>query len=673
MGEIQFSGLTTGLDTAAIIDALMAIESRRLEAHEANKIEQEDIRDALNELETKVDSLRDALGELADSEDLRSFSTTSSDEDMLTFEALPQAHEGNHTVEINQLANAERWVHNTGVEYAEDYIGAGTFIYSYNNQESIITTTAETTLDDLVGLINNDANNPGVTAGLLFYNEAYHLVLNGDDAGSDYEISINSTNTEVWETDSAFTVGSDNAPLNTLLTGLDQFSGELVGDESITISGTQHDGTAVSEVFTINGNMKLSHLIGEINDAFGDTAKATLVNGQIVLTDVTTGVSQMTLSLSYNPGSGSSTLTLPGISQETEGGSVSASLANFAEADFAETLSAQDSQFKVDGYPTGAEEWITRSSNTIGDVITGVTLHLHDTGTVQVSLTRDVESLKGKLDDFVSAYNEVKTFIVENTAYSQDEEEAGLLQTDSTVRNINSMLRMPLIQQTYGFLIDVDSFLMPAQIGLELDGEGMLSLNDSTFDDAIAEDYMGVLALIGADKTGSSNSNAIEFYGASSKYTGGGTYDVQVVIAGGVIASAQVKAENDSTYRDATFDGNIVTGNSTFTDDGYVVYPENGLQLSIDVSQDGTFTAKVYVKQGFAGTMEDVADQILKSTTGVLTLDQDSIENRISRLKDAIEEEEDRLASRERRLVAQYARLEKTLTLLQNQGSAFGA
>lgn len=670
MGEIQFTGLSTGLDTAAIVKALMAIESRRLEAHEAKKIGQEEIRDALSELGGKIDTLQEAVKDLSDSSKLRSYSTTSSDEDVLTFEAMANAYEGNHSVEINQLANAERWVHNTGVEYVEDYVGAGTFIYSYNNQEAIITTTAQTTLDDLVGLINNDADNPGVTASLLYYNNAYHLVLNGNDAGSDYEISINATNTEAWQADSAFTDGSDNATSSTLFTGLDQFSGELVGDESITISGTQHDGTAVNETFSINGNMKLSHLVDEINDVFGDTAKATLVNGQIVLTDTTSGTSQMTLSLTYNAGSGTSALTMPSISQRTEGGTVSASLAGFAAADFTETLSAQDSQIKVDGYPTGAGEWISRSSNTISDVISGVTLHLHDTGTVQVSLTRDVESLKTRVDDFINAYNDVKTFLVENTAYSEDEEEAGLLQTDSTVRSIGNMLRIPLIQRTYGFLMDIDSFLMPAQIGLELDRDGVLTLDRSAFDDAVAEDYMGVLDLIGADKTGSSNSNTVQFYGASSKYTRGGTYDVQVVISGGVITSAQIKAESDASYREATIDGNIITGDSSFTEDGYVVYPENGLQLSVDLTQDGTFAAKVYVKQGFAGTMEDVIDQIMKSTNGALKLDQDSVEDRIRRLKEAIEDEELRLAAKEQRLVVHYARLEKTLTLLQNQGAA---
>ena len=671
MPDIQLTGISTGIDTSAIVQQLMAVESRRLNSYEADLAEEEEVRNALNTLETNLETLQSAVEALSDASRLRAYETTSSDEDILTAEASDKAFEGNHTVVIDQLANSERWVHSSGMEYPEDYVGAGTFIYSYNNEESVITTTADTTLEDLVGLINNEANNPGVTASLLHYNDAYHLVLSGNDAGSDYQISINSSNTEVWQSQSPFTSGNNDAALDTLLTNLDQFSGTLAGGESITISGTLHDGTAVNETFAITENSKLSHLIGEINDAFVDTATAKLVNGDIVLTDHTSGVSQMSLSLAYN-GSGGTTFDLPTISQSTTGGSTSASLAGFAEADFIETQSAQDSRIKVDGYPAGADEWITRSSNTIDDAISGVTLHLHDTGTIQVGLTRDIESLEEKLGKMVDAYNSVVTFIEKKTGYDEETETAGLLMTNSTVRDIKNNLRMPLIERTDGFLIDIDAFLMPGQIGLELDRNGVLELDTGVFDEAVAENYMGVLALIGANKTGSSDSNAIEFYGASDSYTSGGTYDVQVTVSGGAVTSAQIKSEDESTYRDMTIDGNIITGDGTFTDDGDAVYPENGLQLSVDLSQDGTFTATVRVKQGFAGAMEDVLDRILKASNGALTLNQESTDDRISRLKDDIEAEEDRLTRREARLVAKYAQLESTLTLLQRQMNALG-
>jgi len=199
-----------------------------------------------------------------------------------------------------------------------------------------------------------------------------------------------------------------------------------------------------------------------------------------------------------------------------------------------------------------------------------------------------------------------------------------------------------------------------------------LSLDTNAFDEAIADNYMGVLAVIGADKTGSSNSNTIEFYGASSKYTTAGGYDVEVTISGGAITSAKIKLSSESTYRDATYSGNIVTGDSSFDDNGDPVYPENSLQLSVDLSQNGTFTATVRVKQGFTGAMEDVLDRMLKVTTGSIQIDQEHVGDTIKELQERIEIEEERLEDKEARLIIRFARLESTLTLLQNQLAALG-
>ncbi len=323
----------------------------------------------------------------------------------------------------------------------------------------------------------------------------------------------------------------------------------------------------------------------------------------------------------------------------------------------------------MDGFPPGADEWISRSSNTVDDVISGVTLHLHDAGTVQVSLTRDTESVKDKLQSWVDAYNDVVAFITANTGYDSTQGIAGLLMSDSTVTSITNNLRTSLVQRTSGFVMDVDSFLMPGQIGLELDRDGLLSLDSTAFDEAIAKDYMGVLSLIGADKTGSSDSNVVQFYSASSKNTKGGTYSVQVTVSGGAITSAKIKPEGESAYRDAIFADNIVTGDRTFDNNGTPLYAENGLTLSVDLSQDGTFNATVRVKQGFTGAMKEVLERFLKPTNGWLTLDQESVESQIENLEDRIATEEDRLSRVEARLVAKYARLERTLTLLQSQMS----
>jgi flagellar hook-associated protein 2 len=677
MSTLRLPGLLTGIDTTKLIAQLMAIERRSLNVYEGRKSMWEERQDALSTLETKLSNLRNSVQALSDADELRAFSVASSDTDKLTADASYNAFEGNHTVVINQLATAERWIHTTGKEYAEDYVGAGTFIYSYNHKETTLTTTATTTLENLVGLINNDANNPGVTASLLYYNDAYHLVLNGNDAGSDYEISINASSTEVWQADSAFTVGGGNATLSSKITALDQFGANpLLGGEHIEITGTDHDGVAITQVdLTVTENTKVGHLISEINDAFDGVAKAVLENGKIILTDDTTGTSSLSIDLTWDDNGSGAALTLPTMAFLTEGGSTSASGLNndFEPADFSETKSAQDSEIRIDGYPPGA--WISRSSNTVDDVIYGVALHLHDTTDAsgeEITLTRDIQSVKDKLTKMVDAYNFAVEYIKGKTGYNDVLKTAGLLMGDYVVSNIRQQIRTPLITQTNGFIKDIDTFLTPAHIGFKLDREGVLSLDMNVLDEAIAEDYMGVLAIIGADKTGSSDSNTIEFYGAHSNYTTAGSYDVEVVVSGGAITSAKIKLSTESTYRDAAYSGNIVTGNSTFDDNGNPMYPENALQLSVDLSQDGTFTATVRVKQGFTGAIEDALDNMLKVTTGSIQIDQKHVDKQIEYLQEKIENEEYRLTKREERLIARFARLERNIALIQQQMGALG-
>ena len=781
MSTIQLPGLLTGIDTSTLIAQLLAVESRTLNMYDERKSVWEEKKEALSSLGTRLGTLRSSMRELSDAGELRAYTISSSDTDKLTADASSSTFEGSHTVVINQLATAERWVHSTGKEYAEDYVGEGTFIYSYNNRETTITTTAATTLQDLVGLINNDADNPGVTASLLYYNDAYHLVLNGNEAGTDYQIKINSGRTAVWKSGDPFTKDSDNATLNTKITDLDQFSGSVSGGSPyIRITGADHFGVAATQTdLYVTENTTIGHLISEINDAFDGTAKAVFEDGKIILTDSEDGTSGLSITLQYfDDGTGSSLDNLV-MSETTEGADDVADLTNYAPSDFTLSQVAKDSKVKVDGFPStlpvseiqtvslsatpasgtytltyrgettasinwdddaatiqsrlealstvdsgnitvsgpiangatftfanamgdvdlvminsslkddgegditasisettkGSDSYIGRSSNTINDVISGITLHLHDTTDEtgeQITLTRDIESIKEKLNSMVDAYNDVVTFLQENTGYDADEETSGVLQGDYVVSAISSDIRTPLVALTSGFITDIDTFLMPAQIGLELDSDGFLSLDTTVFDEAIAEDYMDVLALIGADKTGSSDSNTVKFYGASSNYTTAGTYDVEVTVSDDAITSARIKLSTESTYRDATFIGNVITGNSSFDDNGNPVYAENGLQLSVNLSQDGTFTAAVSVKQGFAGAIEDVLDRVLKTTNGSLQIDRDRIDDMIDNLEDRIETEEYRLSKKEELLIARYARLESTLALLQQQMGALG-
>ncbi|MCF7955814.1 MAG: hypothetical protein K9M75_08440, partial [Phycisphaerae bacterium] len=299
---MQLPGLSTGIDTANIVKQLMAVSKQRLYSYKVQKQNYEQRNTALEELRAKVNAFSGSLAALSNAETLTSFKATSTDSDILTATAATTGvFEGNHDIEVNQLANSERWVH-SGFLFKESPVGSGTFIYSYNHEEVVINTDASTTLEDLAGLINNDTDNPGVTAALLEYDNGndgvFHLMISGNDAGSDYQITVNSSTTQVLSANAKLEVDSENASLSTKIVDLDQFSGTLIGTEKITITGTDKSGAAITQKdLDITGDMTVGHLIDRINDAFEGIAKAEFKEGKIILTEDSGGVSLTSMSL----------------------------------------------------------------------------------------------------------------------------------------------------------------------------------------------------------------------------------------------------------------------------------------------------------------------------------------------------------------------------------------
>lgn len=789
MGELRFPGLATGIDTAALIKQLMIINSRRLATYQVQKTEYDDQTTALSELRSKVSALQSAASALSDADDLDIFSTSTSDSDILTVGASSDANPGSHSIEVNQLATTETWIQDTSTfDYKTDYVltddSDGVFIYSYNNVERTITAVKNvTTLEDFVNLINNDEDNPGVTASLLKQGGKYHLMLSGQQTGEDYQITINASSTEVWKPDTGesyhtFTDDEANAGLATKITELDQFSDTLGASDKITISGKNHSGTDLPDKdLSITANTTVGHLIDAINEQFDGVATATLVNGQIWLTDNTNGSSGLEIGLIFT---GDATLNLPTMAVSIEGGTAySESLASLASTSFIETQDAQSSKTKIDGYPaatvdevqtlsivgtptsgdfkltlngettiaiaynapaTGANSiqaaleglasvsatdvtctggplpgdititfggdlagmditnmtvsdstldagvvsviettkgndgWIDRNSNSVTDALTGITLNLQDVTEaetpIKITISRNTGSVSKKIQTMVTAYNALIAELKTKTEYDAEAKKMGILSKDIAISFIKTQTRDPFIGIADGFVDTIDDFVWASDIGLSIDGTGMMEFDTDEFNDAINDNFDAVLELLGATKSGNSSDTMIQFYGASDKYTTAGTYDIEVDIESNAITGVRIKLSSESTWRTAPWPDNFVTGNSDFDDNGDPLYPENGLQFTVDPNQpDETYEATINVKQGMAGALEDLLDEILE-TDGRLDISKDILDDRITAMDRRIENEENRLNNEEKRLIAKYARLEKTLAMMQQQMGA---
>lgn len=96
--------------------------------------------------------------------------------------------------------------------------------------------------------------------------------------------------------------GGNPATAATTLNSLDLNSVDYIAGDSITISGTDHDGSPVSTTFAVTGATTMSDLVTAIDTAFAGATASLGADGRIVLTADTAGPSFLSLGLSDTAG-----------------------------------------------------------------------------------------------------------------------------------------------------------------------------------------------------------------------------------------------------------------------------------------------------------------------------------------------------------------------------------
>ncbi|VAW53099.1 Flagellar hook-associated protein FliD [hydrothermal vent metagenome] len=258
---------------------------------------------------------------------------------------------------------------------------------------------------------------------------------------------------------------SSNEVLNT-----DTFGG-TAGD-SLTIQV----GALATDTITID--LSTSMTLRDIRDAINDDAaanpgvQATVINGdngnqKLIFTADNSGADNA-LTLSY-------------------GGAITATTLNMQTLNnIAGDTSLLDSEFIVDGFN------ITRSSNNVGDVISGVTLNFvsADPGsTYTVGIERDLESVETSVQAFADAFNALRSSI-KDLRLGQLEADSSLL---SIERRVFAVLNAPATDGTFSVLSD---------IGLSMQKDGTMSLANTDLQAALQTDFDGVAQLFASDTQG---------------------------------------------------------------------------------------------------------------------------------------------------------------------------
>ncbi len=147
---------------------------------------------------------------------------------------------------------------------------------------------------------------------------------------------------------------------------------------------------------------------------------------------------------------------------------------------------AIDAAFTVNGLP------ITSSSNTVTDVVAGVTLSLNrrdPATTVTVGVTRDNDKSKDLVKKFATAYNDIVTFAKDqSTAAIAGKASIG---RDPLLRGLREGLRQASLAQYGG-----GTATRLAEIGLGFDISGKMVLDDAVFDNVMRQSPTAIQTLL---------------------------------------------------------------------------------------------------------------------------------------------------------------------------------
>ena len=201
--RLTFSGLASGIDTAAIIEGLLGVERIPLQRVQAQRSAVEQQQGLIRQLNTlllglrtaaqAVDNRSDTLASTSPSEELLATAATSSSEALLQVVSDGNAAPGTFSVRVDQLASAARRV-SAGFASADEIVGqvGETLDIDTGAGTPISIELGAATLTELRDLINSDPANDGrVRASLLDDGVGVvRLVILGTQVGAANDVDV---------------------------------------------------------------------------------------------------------------------------------------------------------------------------------------------------------------------------------------------------------------------------------------------------------------------------------------------------------------------------------------------------------------------------------------------------------------------------------------------------
>ncbi len=375
-------------------------------------------------------------------------------------------------------------------------------------------------------------------------------------------------------------------------------STEIIGTGTIDIRFGSISGPGFSS-FSVNpdksnasitvdsSNNTLAGLKDNINDGdYGVTAS--IINDgsgyRLTLTSDDTGVdSAMEISI-----------TDTGDGNDLDSSGLSALAYNASTTNLSETQTAANAVLSINGLV------VSSASNTLDEVIEGVTLTVKETtsSSVTLNLSESNSALGKSIRSVVSSYNDMMGELSQLSHAGSDTTSAGLLVGDASLRNFISGIRRLMTSQISGLDGSITAL---ADMGITTASDGSLSIDESTFSAALADNPTGALALFAP--VGQIDDSLIKFNSADDS-NDAGSYGINIT----TVATR------------GSLNGGTGVSNLTINDDN------DNLTFSID----GVSTGSLSLTQGVYSSAAALAAEIQSQINSASTIQDDGLSVTVS-------------------------------------------
>ena len=525
-GTSSVSGLFSGIDFRDTIEKIISIEGLSADLLQLQIDQERSKLAAWQEFNTKLLLLKSAGDNINAASDLKAFgietssSSTTEAKDLIKVTTTTDAQPGSYSVEIQNRAESRKLSSKTFSSETTALSLSGEFLI---NGIAVSIASTDTLIDirDAINNLNSGSSPTKVTATILTVTEDsdYRLILTSDDTGADKFDLLDASSTNILESSGFYFTTGTTSIKNSV--SPDDAATDYFSSATSTIASMTGLSSAPSATIQINGtNVTLDLNSLSLTSIKTAIDNASIANITVTITSTEDDDDNTIYRLEIVDSTGTPTFT--------DSGNVLEALGVLESTVNSELNAEADAIVLIDGIT------ITRDKNLISDAVEGVTFNLlkEETGTnIEVNVTRDLDAVLTRMEQFIAAYNVVIDFVKFQLQLDEDQVDEdskvlpGILTGDSGLTSARSVVRSAASATIVGLPDNFDSL---SAIGISVTSEGKLSIDKDKVLASLRNDFNATLRVFIAE--GTTTDTDVEFI-SHTKDTKEGEYTVNITQA----------------------------------------------------------------------------------------------------------------------------------------------